>query len=434
MRSLPLIAAVLLTFTIFTAVASTATQPNNPLILLFNSDKIYSTGYLIISGQASPNESIIIHVQNFNQSTTQTLEAVSDSDGHFKVDFITSEHLAPGLYTVKATTRTSTATNAFTVEDESTQLCSELEQIVQRTRSEAEAVYNMLTPITLLATEMNASIQEGNSLYEEAQNQQKEKEINSAIEAYRAALLAYGEALHTKELMSSSKQPSPEAIMIMELLEKIRRLKDTVTDITNQTSQGPPPLDTAKNLIVTAEKLLSENDFQNLQWTLEKLVETMEVANTETQSISSSITLSKLIITYNELYTRVLKLDEELNTKLPSKPPAYPIIFDYIEKLKDKFELIAWMEAVSVGKPYIPEKPIEKPVDKKRIQLLETEISEAEIRIRKQAETEHNTSTLNTIYKAWDLLKNAKLSLLSGNVDYAESLLIESRTVMEFLR
>jgi 5-hydroxyisourate hydrolase-like protein (transthyretin family) len=258
MKSLPLIAVVLLTFTIFTAMASTITQPNIPLILLLSSDTIYSTDYLIISGQVLPNESIIIQVQHSNQSTTQTLEAVSDRDGHFKVDLLNSEPLTPGIYTVKATTRSSTARNAFTVVDESTRLCSELKQTVKRTRSEADAVYKILTPFTTLATEMNASIQEGNSLYEKAQNQQELGEMTNSLEAYRAALQAYGEALHTSELMSSSKQPSQEATLIMELLEKIRRLNDTVTDLNNQTSQAPNSLDAAKDLITMAEKQLSE--------------------------------------------------------------------------------------------------------------------------------------------------------------------------------
>lgn len=433
MRSLPLIAALLLAFTIFTAMASTITQLNTPFILLLNSDTIYSTGYLIISGQASPNENIIIQVQHSNQSTPQTLETVSDRDGRFKVDLLNSEPLAPGIYTVKATTRSSTAWNAFTVVDESTRLCSELEQTVKRTRSEAEAVYKMLTPLTTLTTEMNASIQEGNSLYEKAQNQQSEGEIAKALEAYRASLRAYGEALHTSELMSSSKPLSQEAMLIMELLEKIRRLNDTVTDFNNQTSQNPNPLDTVKSLIVMAEKQLSEGDFNSLQGTLEKLVWTMDASNTETQMTSSSTTLSQLLITYKEIYASVLNLEEELNAKLPSTPVVHPILFDYIEKLKDKFDIIAWMEAVSVGKSYIPEEPIKEPIDETRIQHLEADIDEAETRMRSLAESQQNATTLNIIYKALGLLKDAKFSILCGDVDRAESLLIEAKTVMERL-
>jgi len=432
MKSLFTIAVVLLSITIFSATASNITQPNIPLILILNSDTIYPTSVLIVSGQASPNENIIIQVQISNKTTIQTLEATSDVDGHFKVDLQNTEPLSPGVYTVKATTKSSTAWNAFTVVDESSQLCAELEQTVKRTRSEAEAVYRMLTSVSVLATEMNASIQEGNSYYEDAQTQQKEGEIAGALEAYRAALLAYGEALHTQELMSSSKPPSPEAIMIMELLEKIRRLNDTVTDITNQTNQNVNSLELAQDLLTTAEKQLSVDD-SNFQWTLEQLVWTMEAANTETQMISASTTLSRRLAIYKELYAGVLRLEKEMNARLLTSPILHPMLFDYIEKLKTKFDLMSWIEAVISGKPYIPPEPVKPPIDD-RIPNLNADIAEAETKLQSLVENEKNATTLAIIYKAWDLIKEAKLSVLGGDADRAEILLIEAKTVMQLLR
>ena len=434
MRSLSLVAATMLAFTIFSTTASTITQPNTPLILILNSETMYPRGGLIIGGQAQPNVNLLINIRFSNNSITQTLEATSDGDGHFKVELLNVTPLEPGVYTVEATTKSTKTCTKFMVLDESTQLCDELERTVKRTRSESEALYKMLEPLTLLATEMNASIQEGNQLYEKAHILRSEGDEKSALEAYRASLRAYGEALHTSELMSSSKPPSAEALLIMELLEKIRRVNDTVNDLNSQTNQRVYPLDSAKDLIAQAEKQLSEDDYNNLQWTLEKLVATMCEVNAETEMISASTTLSQRLSNYKALYEGVLGLEKMLNAKLSSPPHPYPILFDYILKLKDTFKIMEWIEAVSSGKPYTPPAPVVKPINEERIKDLDAEITESETTLRTLAESEHNSTVLATIYKAWDLIKQARLSMLSTDVDYAETLFLEAKTIMGSLK
>jgi len=434
MRNPSLIAAILLSITIISASASTATQPNTSIIVILSSETIYPSGGLIIGGQTQPNESIAINVRNSGNLMTQTLATTSDGSGNFKIDLQNKEPLQPGVYTVEATAKNTKTYTKFTVLDENTRLCEDLEQKVAQVQSDAEAVYKMLDPLTALAKEMDARIQEGNSLYEKAKTLQASGNETGALEAYNASLQAFGEALHSNELISNSKPPSPDALLIMQLLEKIHQQNEAVINPSSPTSQDKSPLDSAKDLFAQAEKQLSEDDFNNLQWTLEKLASTMCEANAETQMISASTTLSQRLATYRSLYDGVLGLEKVLNAKFPNPPNPYPVLFDYILKLKDIFKIMDWMDAVISGKPYTPPEQVVTPVNQDRIKALDSEITDLETRVQTLAKSEQNPTVLSTIYKAWDLLKQTRLCDLDQNPDYAESLLVEAKSIIETIK
>ena len=228
-------------------------------------------------------------------------------------------------------------------------------------------------------------------------------------------------------------QPSAETQLIIELLEKIRRLNDTTRDLNQQPSPSQNPLIAVDALLTQAEKQLSGGYLVELHDTLLELRGAMEEANAETQRISASTTLSRIYTSYQEYYARVEQLEKELTIKLSSSQTQFPLLLDDIGKIEGLFYLMPWIEAVRGGKPYNSTEPIKQKVDE-RIPALNTSIVEAESRLSSLVESKQNATTLTNIYKAWDLLKDANLSLLSGDVDRADELFQEATLIMESLR
>jgi len=432
MNSLGLVAAALLMLTSCAAYAVYSTQQVSPMFLMLNSDIFYPKGGVIISGQASPMVTLTIYVRSPDQAIIYRTETMSDSDGHFKVDLQNSEPLPLGKYTVKASAQGSASWVEFTVQDESVQLYNELAGIVKKTRTEAIAVYKLLDSSSTLATTMNTSILEGNTYYDNALTLYNNSQITDAMESYRTALRSYGDALHFKEQLSSSQQPSADTQLIIDLLEKIRRLNDTVADINNQPTSSWNPLKEADDLLTEAEKQLNNGDFIELHNTLLMLRKAMEDANTQTQMISASTTLSRLYTNYQETYTYAEQLEKEITTKLSASSPQQIELSDDIGKIKGLFYLMPWIQAVSSGKPYNSTEP-QKPQINERYSTLNASIVEAEKRLSNLVESKPDVETLTKIYQAWDLLKNANLSLISEDIDTADRLYSEALVIMKTL-
>ena len=432
MKIIGLLVTVLLTITSYTTYTSYSIQQASPLLVMLNGDVFSPNANVIISGQAQPMETIKIQIQSQNQTNIYRLIAESDRDGHFKVDLEHSEPLLLGRYLVKAIAKGSIAQSEFTVQDESFQLYKELEQIVGKTRSEAIAVYKMLDPSSALATNMSINILDGNSYYLKALKLHDEGQITDAMDTCRMALQSYGEALHFKEQLCSSKPTSSDTMLIIELLEKIRRLNDTTVDLNKQPSISWGPLQLADDLLTQAEKQLSDGDLTGLHYTLQKLREAMEDANKQTQMISASMTLSRIYSNYQETYTRVEQLENNLTIKTSQLQLEHIEVSDDIEKIKGLFYLMPWIQAASVGKPYNSTEPTQPKVDE-RYTTLNASIVEAEEKLSGLVEGKSDAETLTKIYNAWDLLKDANLTLLGGDVTRAEELYREAAVIMDTL-
>ena len=436
MRNLALLTVALLTLTMCSVYATHPSTPQTtPLFCTLNGETFNQNSWIIVSGQSVSRVYVAIKVVDVSNETIYRFSTETDEDGHFKVILNSKEPMDLGRYTVWTTSRGSMATVEFTVVDGNIQLIKDLVKLVERTRSEAKAVHRQLDQNSILARDMAANIIEGDDYYGQATRLIDEIKVDAALEALRKALSCYGDALHVKDMLSSSTPPSEESLKILELLEKIRLLNDTVADL-NVSPNAPAwnPLIEADDLLTVAEKQLSYGDLEMLEITLEKVCKAIENANTQTQMISSSLTLSRIGAQYKETKARVEQLKKLVITSDKAPPDYITEVAGIFRRIEDAFYVIQWIDAVSDDSPLTTYTPELKPDTDEKADALEAKILWAEHSLDLLIASGPGSETLTRAYEAYDHLKDAYLSLKSGDAERAEALYLEASELIKSLK
>jgi hypothetical protein len=221
----------------------------------------------------------------------------------------------------------------------------------------------------------------------------------------------------------------------MELLEKIRLLNDTVADL-NVLPDTPAwnPLFEADRLLTVAEKQLCYGDFEVLEITLEKTCKAIENANAQTQMISSSLTLSRIGAQYKETKARVEHLKRLVITSDKAPPDYITEVAGIFKRIEDAFYVIQWIDAVSDDSALTTYSPEPKPNTDEKADALEAKIQWAEHSLDLLIARRPGAETLTRAYEAYDHLKDAYLSLKSGDAERAEALYLEASELIKSLK